>query len=416
MTARKVCILTETYYPVVGGGESQARALAEGLVAHGFEVLVLTRRSQASFKKVEQFGEATVYRLPPVGGGHLKKWGLLLTSLPALIKLRRQCDLIFVSGFRVLGISAVLVSKLFGKVCILKADSQGEMSGEFFTDGLAKLGLKPSSLPFRMFLFLRNQALRRADAFVAISSEVAAELAAGGVSPRRIRSIPNSVDTSSFRPASRHEKSELRRKLRISQKDKIVIFTGRLVSYKGLSLLLKVWQEILCKHANVRLLMVGSGGLDIHNCEGVLKEYVNKNRLQDSVEFTGSVDNVYDYLRAADIFVFPTENEAFGISLIEGMACGLPAISTPVGGVKDILCNGQNGLVVASGHFQQLYQALDTLLSDSAFSTCLGQAAWQTVQDRYSAEMVTQEYIELFTHVTSSGIGSFSGDTSPDYS
>jgi glycosyltransferase involved in cell wall biosynthesis len=409
VTSRKICILTETYYPVVGGGETQARALAEGLVAHGFGVLVLTRRSHASFKKVERLGEVTVYRLPPVGSEHLKKWGLLLTTLSALIKLRRQYDLIFVSGFRIVGISAVLVSKLLGKTCVLKADSQGEMSGKFFANGLAQLRLETSFLPFRIFLALRNRVLRGADAFVAISSEAAAELEAGGIKPMCIRSIPNSVDTSRFRPASGHEKQELRQKLGISQQDKVVIFTGRLVSYKGLFLLVRVWQEIQRNHANVRLLIVGSGGLDIHDCEASLKWFVSTNGLHGSVEFTGSVDNVYDYLRASDIFAFPTQNEAFGISLIEGMACGLPVVSTPVGGVNDILRNEHNGLVVAVDHFQQLYQALDTLLTDHALSSGLGRAARQTVQERYSAKNVTQQYVELFTQVISSGTRGLSG-------
>ena len=89
---------------------------------------------------------------------------------------------------------------------------------------------------------------------------------------------------------------------------------------------MRVWLEVQRQHPNVKLLVVGAGGLDIHNCEAELKAYVIANGLQDSVHFTGSVENVHEYLQVADIFVFPTENEAFGISLIEAMACGLPAI------------------------------------------------------------------------------------------
>ena len=181
MTAPKVCIFTETYYPVIGGGETQARSLAEGLVANGFSVIILTRRSHLSLSKIERFGDVTVYRLPPTGNEHLKKWGLLLSSVPALIKLRHRYDLIFVSGFRVIGLSAVPISKLLGKACILKADSLGEMSGDFFRDGLAKLRLSSSSLIFKLFLALRNRILRGASVFVAISEEIATELATHGV-------------------------------------------------------------------------------------------------------------------------------------------------------------------------------------------------------------------------------------------
>jgi glycosyltransferase involved in cell wall biosynthesis len=148
----------------------------------------------------------------------------------------------------------------------------------------------------------------------------------------------------------------------------------------------------------VKLLLIGSGGLDIHNCEVELKTYAKENNLQNTVQFIGTVQNVNEYLQASDVFVFPTENEAFGISLIEAMACGLPVISTPVGGIKDIIQDKQNGLLVKARDFQQLYEALDTLLIDTVLSSSLGKAARRTVQNRYSAEIVTQQYIELFTN------------------
>src|SRR4026209_1359629 len=109
----KICIFTETYYPVMGGGETQAKLLAQGLIANGHSVIVLTRRSDASLKKHERYGKVDVYRLAPVGSGQLKKWGLLLSSLPMLVRLRSQYDLIFVSGYRIIGFTAVLGGEVF---------------------------------------------------------------------------------------------------------------------------------------------------------------------------------------------------------------------------------------------------------------------------------------------------------------
>lgn len=395
----RVCILTETYHPEVGGGETQARTLAEGLVSRGFSAIVLTRRSRPSSQKTEVLGGVAVHRLPPVGSGHFKKWGLLLTSLSALIRLRHQYDLIFVSGFRVIGFSAVGAGKLLGKPCILKADSLGELSGEFFADGLATLHLKPSSLLFKAFLSLRNRVLKQADGFVAMSSAVGDELLHHGVRPVVIQTIPNSVDTSRFRPAGECEKHTLRGKLGLPLHGKAVTFTGRLVSYKGLPLLLQVWRDIHHKYGDATLILSGSGGLDMHDCEAELRHYVRANHLQDSVRFAGNVRNVHEYLQASDIFVFPTENEAFGIALIEAMACGLPVITTAVGGVKDIVQHGENGLVVQAGDFGQLYGALDTLLADAALAARLGEAARRTAQDQYSQEWVTRQYVELFERV-----------------
>jgi glycosyltransferase involved in cell wall biosynthesis len=403
MVASKICLLTETYYPVVGGGETQARALAHGLTANGYVVTVLTRRSDPTLAKIEQFGPVKVIRLPPVGPEHFKKWGFLVTAFAALARLRRDYDLIFVSGFRVVGLAAVLVSCLLGKRCVLKADSLGEMSGDFFAAGLAKVGLSRSALGFRLFLTLRNKLLRSADAFVAISSEVAQELARHGVKRDLIWAIPNSVNVNQFQPVQRERKNELRRKLGLADKAVTVIYTGRLVSYKGLPLLLRVWRELQAHHPQARLVLVGPGGLDIHSCEAELKHYVQSNHLEQSVYFTGGVQNVHEYLQASDIFVFPTESEAFGISLIEAMACGLPVISTPVGGVKDILQDRHNGLVVAVGDFQQLYQALERLLSESTLAAELGRAARETAQRHYAVDIVMQKYIALFSQVIRRG-------------
>jgi glycosyltransferase involved in cell wall biosynthesis len=392
-----ICLLTETYHPVVGGGERQARALASGLAQQGFGVTVVTRRSDAALLPHEAMEQVAVYRVPPTGKTHLKKWALLLTTVPALWAQRRYYDLIFVSGFRVLGITAVILSKLLGKKCVLKADSLGEMSGDFFAAGLQRLHLRPSSLPFRLFLALRNAVLRRADAFVAISSAIAEEIAASGVSPQMIHCIPNSVDVFHFRPVDEATKSLLRQKQNLSDRSRIVVYTGRLVSYKGLPALLRVWKEIQEEQEDVRLLLVGAGGLDMHNCEAELKQYVRENQLQDSVHFTGAVPDVREYLQLADIFAFPTQDEAFGISLVEGMACGLAVVGTSVGGVQDIIEDKHNGLVVPPDDAPRLREALTQLLQDPALRKRLGTAAVQTVRSRYTSKSVNARYAQLFT-------------------
>jgi glycosyltransferase involved in cell wall biosynthesis len=127
---------------------------------------------------------------------------------------------------------------------------------------------------------------------------------------------------------------------------------------------------------------------------------VQENQLNHSVYFTGDVQNVHEYLQTSDIFVFPTENDAFPLSLIEAMACGLPVISTHIGGIKDILKHRQNGLVVKPGDFQELYGALDLMIADDALLTSLGKAARQTIQDKYSTDIVTKKYIEMFRCVS----------------
>ena len=384
---------------MVGGGETQTRLLADGLTAKGHPVLILTRRSDASLKRQERYQDVSVYRLAPSGSGQLKKWGLLFSSLPALIRLRKQYDLIFVSGYRIIGLTAVLAGKLLGKPVVLKADSQGEMSGEFFESGLKKLGISRHSLLFRCFLGFRNSILKRADAFSAISSEIASEWTSSGVPASEVTRIPNAVDTACFVPVSPAQKIALREKLNLPQNAAIALYTGRLVSYKGLPLLLKVWKEISKEHKDVLLLLAGTGGLDIHNCELELRQFVSSERLEKQVLFLGAVQNVPEYLQAADLFVFPTENDAFPSSIVEAMACGLPVITTPVGAIKEIVSHNETGLLIQPGSDEQLFDALNVMLSNQKLASRLGQAAMITVREQYSAGNVTRKYLSLFQEI-----------------
>jgi glycosyltransferase involved in cell wall biosynthesis len=391
-----ICLLTESYYPIVGGGETQGRIMAEDCIEKGFQVIVITRRSNDDLNEFEKIGEISIYRVPPVGSSHLNRWIMLVTSLPSLIRLVSQYDIIFVSGFRSLGIIGVLISKLFHKVCILKADNNGEMSGDYFKSGLAKWNLTLSSRPVRAFLWLRNLLLKQADAFISLSKEMTQEFVNYGIDQKKINLIPNSVDTTVFYAVPASKKNELRKKLGIKPDDKVVIYTGRLLETKGLPLLIKVWHKIRTEHDKCQLVIVGGGSKDIHDCEEEIKQYVELNRLEDSVKFTGNVTNVDEYLQASDIFVFPTENEAFGISLIEAMACGLPVIATPVGGIKDIVNNGKNGLIVEVGSFAELHNALAYLISNEDLSKTLGEGALMTVQNYYSRKTAAQQYTKLF--------------------
>jgi glycosyltransferase involved in cell wall biosynthesis len=395
----RICIFTETYYPVMGGGETQAQLLAEGLIANGHSVVVLTRRSDALLKKHERYDKVEVYRLGPVGRGQLKKWGLILSGIPMLFHLRKKYDLIFVSGYRIIGLTAVLIGKLLRKPIVLKADSQGEMSGGFFESGLKKFGISQKSLLFRWFLRFRNMILKKANAFSALSPEIASEWTSSGIPSEKVHLIPNSVDMQRFMPVEPSEKNALRKKLGLPPDMIIAIYTGRLVLYKGLLLLLRVWNEIRNKHDNVLLMLVGAGGLDIHNCENELHDYVASNQMEQQVHFTGPVQNVADYLKASDIFVFPTENDAFPSSVVEAMACALPIITTPVGAIQTIITHEENGILVEPGSHKELMEGLDFMISNISQISKLGIAALKTVRDRYSAGCTNEKYISLFQRV-----------------
>jgi glycosyltransferase involved in cell wall biosynthesis len=234
---------------------------------------------------------------------------------------------------------------------------------------------------------------------VAITSGIATELQTHGVDPNLIVPISNCVDVKKFRPVSEFEKRRLRQQLAIPKKQIIVTYAGRLVSYKGLPLLLRVAEIIQRELDDVGFVLIGSGGIDMHNCEAELKQFVKAKSLEGVVCFPGEVGNVHEYLQASDIFVLPSEEDAFPLALVEAMACGLPVVSTPVGGIKEIITDRYNGLLMEARDLQQLYGGICALIRDRTLSAALGSAAVRTVEARYSAESIADQYCELFRRV-----------------
>jgi len=393
--AANICLLTETYHPITGGGETQARVLAAGFAAAGSNTNVLTRRTDSTLPRSEYMDGAKLWRLAPTGPGHLKKWGLILSAFIRLLRLRNHYDVILVGGYRVLGIPSVIAGRLLGKPCILKADSIGEFSGEFFNPGLRRFRLRYDRFPVNVALAIRNKILCRADAFIAISSVIVDELRANGVEAERIQSIPNSVEIERFSPVSTDEKIGLRGSLTIPRDAQVGVYTGRLVSTKGLPLLLRSWESVIERHPDALLLLVGAGGVGIQNCETELRRFVSNNSLEKNVWFTGSVNNVHQYLQASDFFVFPTEREAFGISVIEALACGLPVVTTATGGIRDIVTDRETALVVPVDDENALGRAIEAVLQGGDAIASMAESGRRLATERYSERNVLQRYSQL---------------------
>jgi len=171
------------------------------------------------------------------------------------------------------------------------------------------------------------------------------------------------------------------------------------VTTKGLPSLLRAWPAVIGRHPDALLVLVGSGGLGLQNCENELKLQVAQSGLETSVLFTGSVGNVHEYLQAGDIFVFPSEREAFGISVIEAMAAGLPVVTTCIDGIKDIVRPGLDALVVAPGDDGALAAAMTQALDGGDDIAAMTVAARQRAVQKYSDVSVVAAYRDLLAEV-----------------
>ena len=386
-----LCLVTETFHPVKGGGENQARILADGLADAGLDVTVITRRTDRPLPQCESLGGVRVVRVGPSGKGSTKKWLMTVPLVIRLLTLGRTYNHILVCGFRALGLPSVLGAWILGRRCYLKADVLGELSGAIFQRRLENRFSQILRLP----LAGRRWILSQATGFVAVSSVVLDELTGQGIPVAKITRIANAVDTEIFKPVDAQRKRQLRGNLGLPKEDQLVAFTGRLESTKGLPTLLAAWRQVAAKHPHATLLLIGSGGLGTNNCEAQLRAYVDDHALQSRVRFVGSVENVHEYLQASDVFVFPSEQESFGVSVAEAMACALPVVATTSGGLKDLVQNDVNAISVPIQQAQALADGLShTLSSDMSH---LGNAARRFILQHCAVNTVLAQYQQLLT-------------------
>ena len=148
----------------------------------------------------------------------------------------------------------------------------------------------------------------------------------------------------------------------------------------------------LMKDSRDSLLMILGGG----PLEEKLRDQARTLGIEENVKFCGFVDNVGAYLAVTDVFVFPSFQEGFPNSVLEAMCCGLPVVSTKIGGVTDVIRNGENGLLVESGNVNELAHALKRLISDTEYASHLGKNALKTVRESYDLDVIADKYVALY--------------------
>ena len=393
----RVLFLTESFHPVLGGGEGHVRDLSRRLAASGMPATVVTRRGDRSWPARETLDGVGIVRVPPAGPARTGKYAMVPAAMAALRRAAPAHDVVVVRGTRVLGLPGLVAARMARRAVVLQPEVNGEMTGEVYTWGTA-LDRPVPRRAIGMAVAARNRLLRDADAFVAMSRLIHDEIVAAGVAPERVRTIPHGVDTDRFRPATAEERAALRRRLGLPAEASIVTFTGRLLRGKGLETLAEAFAS---QSPRAHLVIVGSGDGQALSVEDVLRERVARGDLAGRVIMTGRVDNVEDYLRASDVFAFPSVFEGLGLSLIEAQACGLACVASRTGGIVDVVEDGKTGLLVSPGQVDELAAALRDLLTDEARRTALGTAGRVRAVRDFDIRDSVDRYRALFHELSS---------------
>jgi glycosyltransferase involved in cell wall biosynthesis len=232
--------------------------------------------------------------------------------------------------------------------------------------------------------------LQSLDVVIAPSQACRQELLAAGFPAMRIRVIANGVDTVAFRPEAAMEPTT---PLPIGE-GPVAVFTGRLIEAKGLLELLEAWPLLLHRVPNAHLLLVGSGPL-----EAELRRRAALPPLAGRVHLTGEVPDVRPYLRAAGAFVLPSWSEGLPNALLEAMAMGLPCVGTDIGPIRELVTDGDQGVLVPVRDPQKLAAALSAVLTQPALAARLGRAARKRAEADFSLETTVDRLEAVYREV-----------------
>jgi glycosyltransferase involved in cell wall biosynthesis len=394
----QVLFLTESFHPTLGGGETHVRRLGAALALSGDAATVVTRRADPAWPAEEALDGIRVVRVGPAGPARIGKFRMLPAAFGAARRELARHDVLVVRGTRVLGLAGLLAARLRGRPLVLQPEINGELSGEAFTWGKPWAdGILGGVV--RGALAARNRLFRDAEAFVAMSRQIQDEMRAAGIPGERIHLLPHGVDVERFRPADPAEKEALRARLGLPRHAVLAVYSGRLLRGKGLEDLVEAMASpLLPGSLHVVLLGSGEGLLDV---EPQLRRRVSERGLAARVRFAGRVDDVPDYLRACDLFVFPSLFEALGIALVEAAACGLPAVASRTGGIVDVVDDGRSGLLVPPGGVEPLAAAMAALAGDPARRAAMGREARAVAVSRFDERDVLERYRALFGELSS---------------
>lgn len=143
-----------------------------------------------------------------------------------------------------------------------------------------------------------------------------------------------------------------------------------------------------------RLLLIGDGP-ERANAEWLVRE----KGLSEEVHFLGKQNRVHEKLSLADLFLLPSELESFGLAALEAMACEVPVIATRVGGLPEVITDGENGFLVSVGDVEAMAARALEILSDPERARQLGQRARACTQQRFCSSLIIPRYEAFYQRV-----------------
>lgn len=415
MRKARIAVVVTTFFPSVGGVETQTLAQCQNLLQRGHDVQIFTFRHKTVWLRNEVIKGVPVTRvaglllgkrkmLPRLSQRMLYFFALFAMSW-TLWQKRRQYDVLQVCQFNLLTLPLAFVCLLARKPLVIIVISAGagkrtktnasakllagpldpetpwlNVDGKTWIDGdLYGVEAVGQLVTKTMHLLLQ----RIGAIIVVLSSRMQRYVYEHHFDLPGLCIIPNGVDIERFQPAVVETQPTCYYQT--------VVCVSKLRYEKGLDVLLQAWCLVQQQQPTARLILVGSGPL-----QAQLEKMAQALTIAETVEFAGLQSDVPAQFHRGAIAILPSRWEGMPNALLEAMASGAACIATRVSGSEDLIASGQNGLLVESEQIEQMAQALLTLLNDPQLAQEYGRAARITVEQHYNLEHITDRYIEMY--------------------
>ena len=232
----------------------------------------------------------------------------------------------------------------------------------------------------QVFKFANRFTARRADKLVCVSREMIDCARFAGASEDKLILFHNPIDLSLFKNTNRRRNGNT------------CLYVGGLRPVKGVEYIIRAVPDVLERLPQTKFILVGDG-----SSRKDIEQLITEIGMSESVQLAGRIsrEKLLAYYQKADVFVMPSLNEPQGIVALEAMACGLPVVGSNVGGIPEMVRDGENGLLVTPGNASALSDAIITLLTNKQLIRNYSVNALQTAEN-FSWENNIEKMIDLY--------------------
>ena len=377
-----------TRYPTYGGSGVIATELGKSLASRGHRVHFITYALPMRLTGIghtdSEFIDNIFYHEVEMSTYPLFEfplYSMALTSKMVEVARFEKLDLIHAHYAIPHATSAVLAKQIL-------QDRDIKIVTTLHGTDITLVGLEPSFEPLMKF------SIESSDVVTAVSRYLRDETIGNYGVGKEIEVIPNFIDTDVFRPV---DAKNLRRLL-APNGEKLLIHISNFREVKRVKDAIRALKIIIDQGVKVKFLLVGDGP-DRGECQALARDL----GIWQQTRFLGKQSELASILSASDVFLIPSGNESFGLSALEAMACGVPVISSDVGGLPELNTDGETGFVVKMGDVDALAERTLQILRDPKLHADLSRGAMRRATTEFTKDRIVPMYEAAYERALSGG-------------